>query len=39
MRLEYVIVSIVIILIVLVVALTMLGGVQEGFSFVLSWFK
>ena len=39
MRIEYIIVSFVILLIVLLVALAMLGGVNEGLSFISKWFK
>lgn len=39
MRLEYVVITFVIMLIVLIVALTMLGGAKEGLGFLLDWFK
>ncbi len=39
MRIEYIIVSFVILLIVLLVALTILGGVNEGLSFIGKFFK
>ena len=39
MRIEYIIVSFVILLVVLLVAFTILGGVKEGFGFLLGFFK
>lgn len=39
MRIEYIIVGFVILLVVLLVSLTMLGGVKEGLDFILKFFK
>ncbi len=39
MRVEYIIVSFVILLIVLLIALAMLGGVGEGFKFIAGLFS
>lgn len=39
MRIEYIIVSFVILLIILLIALAMLGGAKEGLTFILKWFQ
>lgn len=39
MRIEYIIISFIILVIMLLIAFAMLGGVKEGLAFILTFFK